>query len=90
MCDHHHAARHILCPQCDLLVALPQLEHRQKAVCPRCGTTLTTSWDAPRQRPTAYALVALFMLLLANLFPFVDMKVSGLSSEIAGNPRRAV
>jgi len=82
MCDHHHAARHILCPQCDLLVALPQLEHRQKAVCPRCGTTLTTSWDAPRQRPTAYALVALFMLLLANLFPFVDMQVSGLSSEI--------
>jgi uncharacterized paraquat-inducible protein A len=81
MCDHHHAARHILCPQCDLLVALPQLEHRQKAVCPRCGTTLTTSWDAPRQRPTAYALVALFMLLLANLFPFIYMKVSGLSSE---------
>ncbi len=35
-----------------------------------------------RQRPTAYALVALFMLLLANLFPFVDMQVSGLSSEI--------
>jgi hypothetical protein len=82
MCDHHHAARHILCPQCDLLVALPQLEHRQKAVCPRCGTTLTTSWDAPRQRPTAYALVALFMLLLANLFPFVYMKVGGLNSEI--------
>lgn len=82
MCDHHHAARHILCRQCDLLVALPQLEHRQKAACPRCGTTLTTSWDAPRQRPTAYALVALFMLLLANLFPFIYMKVGGISSEI--------
>ncbi len=28
MCDNHHAARHIHhCPQCDLLVALPQLEH---------------------------------------------------------------
>lgn len=83
MCDHHHAARHILCPQCDLLVALPQLEHRQKAACPRCGTTLTTTWDAPRQRPTAYALVALFMLLLANLFPFIYMKVGGISSKIA-------
>ena len=82
MCDHHHAARHILCPQCDLLVVLPQLEHRQKAACPRCGTTLTTTWDAPRQRPTAYALVALFMLLLANLFPFIYMKVGGISSEI--------
>ena len=57
-------------------------EHRQKAACPRCGTTLTTTWDAPRQRPTAYALVALFMLLLANLFPFIYMKVGGISSEI--------
>ena len=80
MCDHHHAARHILCRQCDLLVALPQLEHRQKAACPRCGTTLTTTWDAPRQRPTAYALVALFMLLLANLFhpgAGIDMSTLG-------------
>ncbi|KAF1371225.1 MAG: membrane integrity-associated transporter subunit PqiA [Yokenella regensburgei] len=82
MCEQHHAARHILCPQCDLLVALPHLEHRHKAGCPRCGTTLTTLWDAPRQRPSAYALAALFMLLLANLFPFVSMNVAGISSEI--------
>ncbi len=46
MCEHHHAAKHILCSQCDMLVALPRLEHRQKAACPRCGTTLTVAWDA--------------------------------------------
>lgn len=69
MCEHHHAAKHILCPQCDMLVALPRLSHGQKAACPRCGATLTTEWDAPRQRPTACALAALFMLLLSNLFP---------------------
>ena len=40
MCEHHHAAKHILCSQCDMLVALPRLEHGQKAACPRCGTTL--------------------------------------------------
>lgn len=51
MCEHHHAAKHILCSQCDMLVALPRLEHGQKAACPRCGTTLTVAWDAPRQRP---------------------------------------
>lgn len=68
MCDHHHAARHILCPQCDLLVALPQRASPESRL-PALRTTLTTTWDAPRQRPTAYALVALFMLLLANLFP---------------------
>ena len=77
MCEHHHAAKHILCSQCDMLVALPRLEHGQKAACPRCGTTLTVAWDAPRQRPTAYALAALFMLLLSNLFPFVNMNVAG-------------
>ncbi len=82
MCEHHHATRHILCTQCDLLVALPLLQHGQKAACPRCGTTLTTEWDEPRQRPTAYALVALFMLLLSNLFPFVNMKVAGVTSEV--------
>lgn len=30
MCEHHHAAKHILCSQCDMLVALPRLEHGQK------------------------------------------------------------
>lgn len=35
MCEHHHAAKHILCSQCDMLVALPHLEHGQKAACPR-------------------------------------------------------
>lgn len=82
MCEHHHAAKHILCSQCDMLVALPRLEHGQKAACPRCGTKLTVAWDAPRQRPTAYALAALFMLLLSNLFPFVNMNVAGVTSEI--------
>lgn len=82
MCEQHHASRHILCPQCDLLVALPTLGAGEKACCPRCGTTLTTLWRAPRQRPTAYALAALFMLLLANLFPFISMKVAGVKSEI--------
>ncbi len=24
MCEHHHAAKHILCSQCDMLVALPR------------------------------------------------------------------
>ena len=83
MCEHHHASRHILCSQCDLLVALPQLKHGHKAGCPRCGHTLSTEWDEPRQRPTAYTLVALFMLLLANLFPFINMKVAGINSEIS-------
>ena len=82
MCDTHHAGKHILCPQCDLLVTLPPLDREHKANCPRCGTVLTARWSSPRQRPTAYALAALFMLVLSNLFPFIYMKVAGISSEV--------
>ncbi|HKM97266.1 MAG TPA: membrane integrity-associated transporter subunit PqiA [Buttiauxella sp.] len=83
MCATHHERSHILCSQCDLLVALPVLQDGQKANCPRCGTTLITQWSSPRQRPTAYALTALFMLVLSNLFPFISMKVGGINSEVS-------
>lgn len=82
MCATHPSRSHILCPQCDLLVAIPELQDGQKAACPRCGTTLITKWHLPRLRPTAYAVAALFMLLLANLFPFINMKVAGVSSQV--------
>lgn len=78
----HHQKSHILCPQCDLLVAVPPLDDGHKANCPRCGTMLVTQWASPRRRPTIYAVVALFMLLLANLFPFVNMNVAGISSQV--------
>jgi len=81
VCSHIHDP-HILCPQCDLLVEIPVIAIGQKAKCPRCHTTLTSRWKEPRKRPVGYAISALFMLLLANLFPFVNMNVAGLSSEV--------
>lgn len=92
MCSHENHKQHgyavkdehnlMLCPQCDMLVALPALVPGSKAVCPRCKTTLSARWDEPRKRPIGYAFSALFMLLLANLFPFVSMRVAGISNEI--------
>ena len=82
MCSSEHPQRWMLCPQCDLMTQLPSIAVGQKASCPRCHTTLTANWSEPRKRPSGYGLAALFMLLLANLFPFVNMQVSGLSSEI--------
>ncbi|WP_348235234.1 paraquat-inducible protein A, partial [Salmonella enterica] len=63
-------------------MVLPRLSLGQKEACPVCGSTLTTEWDAPRQRPTAYELAALFILLLSNLFPFENMNVAGVTSEV--------
>lgn len=72
----------MLCPQCDMLVTLPALAFGTKAVCPRCKTTLSARWDEPRKRPIGYALSALFMLLLANIFPFINMRVAGIANQI--------
>lgn len=83
MCSQEHAHHWILCPECDLTVKLPAIAPGNRARCPRCHTTLTTNWRDASKRPVAYAIAALVMLLLANLFPFVNMHVSGLSSEIS-------
>jgi paraquat-inducible protein A len=84
--QHSHAKQQqdnlMLCPQCDMLVALPPLAYGSKAVCPRCKTTLSSRWQEPRKRPIGYALSALFMLLLANIFPFINMRVAGFGNEI--------
>ncbi|MCG7387560.1 membrane integrity-associated transporter subunit PqiA [Pantoea sp. ACRSB] len=83
MCSAAESQAWMLCPQCDLMVKLPDVPQGSRASCPRCHTVLTTNWPEPRKRPTGYALAALFMLLLANLFPFITMKVAGLSSQIS-------
>ncbi|MDZ7278856.1 membrane integrity-associated transporter subunit PqiA [Pantoea eucrina] len=83
MCAAEQAHQWILCPQCDLTVKLPAIPVGSRARCPRCHTTLTANWHEPRRRPTGYACAALFMLVLANLFPFISMHVAGLSSQIA-------
>lgn len=84
MCNHN--ARHddyMLCPQCDMLVELPPLGHGQKAVCPRCKSTLANRQNQARQRSIGVAFSALLMLALANAFPFVYMRVAGITSEIS-------
>ncbi len=83
MCSADKTSAWMLCPQCDLMVKLPDIPVGSRASCPRCHTSLTVNWSEPRKRPTGYALAALFMLVLANLFPFITMKVAGLSSQIS-------
>ncbi|WP_213991924.1 membrane integrity-associated transporter subunit PqiA [Sodalis sp. dw_96] len=83
MCSAVHETRYVLCPHCDLLITLPELKDGQKSVCPRCKNTLMSRWDNPRLQPVVFAISALIMLVLANLFPFVNMKVSGLGNQIS-------
>jgi paraquat-inducible protein A len=67
----------VLCRHCDLVQAIPTLSAGQEACCSRCNNTLDARHKQPILRPVLYAATALFMLLLANLFPFVSMYAAG-------------
>lgn len=82
MCS-HEPHEHVLCPQCDMMVAVPELEQGSKATCPRCETTLISKWRYPYRQPAAYAFSALIMLVIACLFPFVKMSAAGIENEIS-------
>ena len=70
----------IACLECDLLLEAPRLREGQRAACPRCGHQLQSRARQAFTRPLAFALAALIFLVVANAFPFLALKVSGLES----------
>lgn len=72
----------LLCPHCDLLVRLPLISTGHRANCPRCKTMLYHWTNHDRATAGYYALCALFMLALAMAFPFINIRVSGIFSQI--------
>ncbi|MGP9800375.1 PqiA/YebS family transporter subunit [Rheinheimera sp. NSM] len=76
------SAELMLCRHCDLMQQLPSIVPGEEACCSRCGHHLDARHPQPVLRPVLYAGSALFMLLLANLFPFVSMFAAGNSNEM--------
>ncbi|WP_259239722.1 PqiA/YebS family transporter subunit [Rheinheimera pacifica] len=72
----------VLCRHCDLVQLMPELAPGEEASCSRCGLHLDACHPQPVLRPVLYAGSALFMLLLANLFPFVSMFAAGNSNAM--------
>ncbi len=70
------------CEECGLVVPLPDLVEDQKATCPRCHHTLMKRVVQPFQRPIAYGVACLIMLLLSICFPFMSFSFNGLSQHI--------
>lgn len=72
----------ISCPECELTVSLPELGHKQRAVCPRCGHTLTAFHRHSAQKVLAFSLTAFVFLLLSLPFNFLSFKASGQQHQI--------
>lgn len=66
------------CVQCDLLINMPtKIEHRFKAVCPRCKHVITMGHKRARQVIAALSLSAIFILVIACAFPFISFYANG-------------
>lgn len=69
--------RHIACHDCDLLMLIPPLKHRQKANCPRCGYVLTRFYQHAQLKLFVSSLVALIFLIFSLNFPFIIFSLHG-------------
>ncbi|WP_158969656.1 paraquat-inducible protein A [Paraglaciecola sp. L3A3] len=75
-------SQQIYCHQCDYLVNVPPLRHKQAALCPRCRFNLTTYHDNAGQKIIALALCALIFLVAALSFKFLSFSANGQSQSI--------
>jgi len=71
----------IACEFCDLLHRPLPLRAGEKARCSRCGGVLARHSRNPIQGTLALAFAALILLLLANVFPFLQISLEGQVSE---------
>jgi len=69
--------RKIACHDCDLLMLIPPLKHRQKAQCPRCGYVLTRFYQHAHLKLFVSSLVALIFLGFSFNFPFIIFSLHG-------------
>ncbi|MBK4775336.1 paraquat-inducible membrane protein A [Candidatus Pantoea edessiphila] len=76
---------YILCPKCDLLMELSCLLAGKQASCPRCCSILVSNWCEPYKRHNIYALSTLFLLILSNIFPFININFAGINNQLILN-----
>ena len=64
----------IACHECDLLYELPPLPEGSVAKCSRCGGVLQRHKRDSLDRTLAWTIAGLILFVVANAFPFLDLK----------------
>lgn len=70
----------IACHGCDLLVDVVDLQHGDRAYCPRCGHFLTRYRVDATSRVLAFSLASMILLVVSLSYPFLSFGASGLES----------
>ena len=64
----------IACHDCDLLYELPPLQEGSVSKCSRCGAVLQRHKRDSLNRTLAWTIAGLILFVVANAFPFLDLK----------------
>ena len=67
----------VACPDCDLLLQLPELPAGAKARCPRCSNTVATQPIDSLDRALALTLTAAIVFIVANTSPLMGLSAVG-------------
>ena len=70
------------CPECDLLLDMPELRTGEQARCGRCGYVLTVNLEDPFGRAFSLAVGGLVMLAIALGFDFLSISASGVTNSM--------
>jgi paraquat-inducible protein A len=65
------------CLHCGQVCREPQLLPGQKARCPRCASVLLERKRYGLSNPLALAIAALFLFIISNSFPLIELKIAG-------------
>ncbi len=72
----------IACPECDIVVNIPALADGQRAACPRCQHVLISRSRDGFSRSLALASGAAVFLIIANVYPFLSLKMGGITNAM--------
>ncbi len=67
----------IACHECDFLHSIEPVPVGGKALCTRCGALLYQNIPNSLERALALNLAAFMLFIMANVFPFISLKLSG-------------
>lgn len=68
------------CEECDLLMGLPDIREGERALCPRCGHTVTQNPKQGLERALAFALAGCVFFAISLAFPFLTLSNGGIEN----------
>lgn len=72
----------VMCSKCHTLHKRVKLPHNKVAKCTQCGTMLYSNVADTMNKAIAFAITALTLFIIANLFPILNVSIAGVQTDL--------